>query len=388
MPVGRVEQPTPFPEVRERDEPRRPAGAALRREGVAHDRVIRLAVEAGEGVLRSEGHPLLRGGPGNLPEELLRAAPRAARLLAVEHLRAGEIERDAVLAEHLEDRAVAVVALAVVDPSDCGGGEELKRLLSHKLAASFRSSIGCTAQGVRARTLRKREARRRPPPPLAHQARRRGTGCCTTSAPQEASPARRLRCCAMPRSEAHAAIMPPRAQAITGRGRDRVTTPLSVAMRAVRSHPLTMSITPRYASNGPLHAASTRSPWVMSSPQYHERKNFPYGLIQLPFCSVKKPVSCGLPLYPPASCGPLLPHSGLPTASAAAFSFSSMNLSYIWNSPVPGNRHVPANCGSLCDCTRAGDGGNQNQVNILVRKDEKVSITTVCGSEGSGDSSC
>lgn len=48
---------------------------------------------------------------------------------------------------------------------------------------------------------------------------------------------------------------------------------------------------------------------------------------------------------PPASWGPACPHSGWPSALAAASSFLSMYLSYIWNSPVPGKRHTPAICG-------------------------------------------
>lgn len=59
----------------------------------------------------------------------------------------------------------------------------------------------------------------------------------------------------------------------------------------------TMSTTSPCASNASLHADSTRSPWAVSSSQYHRRKNSPYGICQLPFCSLKKPVSCGLPLY-------------------------------------------------------------------------------------------
>mmetsp|Transcript_11369 Transcript_11369/g.47651 ORF Transcript_11369/g.47651 Transcript_11369/m.47651 type:complete len:325 (-) Transcript_11369:1295-2269(-) len=72
---------------------------------------------------------------------------------------------------------------------------------------------------------------------------------------------------------------------------------------------------------------SMRSPCSTSSPAYHDRKNCPYSLSQLPSCARKKPVSCGKLLYPPASCGPAPPHSMCPASDPARARFPNARWS-------------------------------------------------------------
>lgn len=96
------------------------------------------------------------------------------------------------------------------------------------------------------------------------------------------------------------------AVACEGGGTAAQAPPVSLTTRAIlepqrdaRQRALSRAVACSHR-RGPLHATPRLrgpAPCAMSSPEYHERKNCPYGESHEPSCDLKKPVSCGRSLY-------------------------------------------------------------------------------------------